>query len=542
MTRNDERVLVLAPTGRDALLTCAILSKEGLTCDASSSIDEMIAGAAEGAAALLIAEEALPSTALHLLHKTLDAQPPWSDLPVIVLAGSQFDASSLRPVNLLGLRNVMVLERPVRRLILARTVAVALRARRRQYELRDHLEQRTWLLERERAARADAEINSRMKDEFLMTISHELRTPLTAIYGWARMLTTGEIRESQKQRAIETIERNARAQLQLIEDLLDVSRAISGKLRLTPKPSEIEPIVAAVVESMQPAAQAKGVRVRVAAGGRLGPILADPERVQQIVWNLLSNAIKFTPVGGTVRIRVEGHEADVAIIVTDSGGGIPREFLPYVFDRFRQSEGGTTRQHGGLGLGLAIVRHLVELHGGTVHADSAGEGKGSTFRVVLPRGLERRSPDRPHVRPEHARDAPGATARLDGVRILVVDDEPSARELFAVIVENAGAELKVAASVPEALDMLKTWWPHVLLSDIEMPSKDGYQLMDEVRALAESHPHPIAAVAITAHSRPEDKSRALDAGFQWHLPKPVEPAQLVSVVASLTGRLQPSTG
>jgi signal transduction histidine kinase/CheY-like chemotaxis protein len=543
MSDLDQRVLILAPTGRDAELSCSMLRQEGFIAESCPTIAALCAAAGQGAAALLIAEEALPPPALAQLVQMVEAQPPWSDLPVVVVAGTEFSASTMRPINLVGpLRNLMVLERPVRRLILSRTVAVAIRSRHRQYEVRAHLEQRAALLQRERAARADAERANRMKDEFLMTISHELRTPLTAIYGWARMLTTGQIRENQTRRAIETIERNARAQLQLIEDLLDVSRAISGKLRLTIRPTDIPQIVVAVVESMKPAADAKDVRVDVSSDGESLPVPADPERVQQIVWNLLSNAIKFTPAGGRVDIRVTSRAADATIVVSDTGAGIPADFLPYVFDRFRQSEGGTTRVHGGLGLGLAIVRHLVELHGGTVYAESAGPGTGATFRVVLPRMLAREAAQAADRRdPAASATRQPLAAKLEGVRVLVVDDDPSARELFEAIVHNAGGELKSAASVPEAVSVLESWWPDVLLSDIEMPDEDGYQLMEHVRQLSISQHASLEAIAVTAHSRPEDRARALEAGFHWHLSKPVEPAQLVSVLASLTGRLEPSS-
>ncbi len=539
MSDRDHRVLILAPTGRDAPLSRSMLASEGFIAVTCAAMEQLCAAMGEGAGSLLIAEEALAPRALATLVTALEAQPAWSDIPVILLAGNEFSTSSTRPINLVGpLRNLMVLERPVRRLILTRTIAVALRARQRQYEVRDHLDQRAALLQRERAARAEAEQANRMKDEFLMTVSHELRTPLTAIYGWARMLRTGEIRDNQKQRAIDTIERNAKAQLQLIEDLLDVSRAISGKLRINIRPTDISHIVAAVVESMAPAADAKGVRVYVSSQGDVTPLLADPERVQQIVWNLLSNAIKFTPSGGTVECRVTGGADGLTIEVADTGAGIDRDFLPYVFDRFRQSEGGTTRRFGGLGLGLAIVRHLAEVHGGTVHADSDGPGRGATFRIMLPRMTARESAPLELRRPEPAAAAAPPT-RLDGVRVLVVDDEPTARELFAAIVENAGGELRTAASVKQAVAVLKTWWPDVVLSDLEMPEEDGFALMTQVRQLSASQHASLAAVAVTAHSRPEDRARALDAGFQWHLSKPVDPADLLSTVASLTGRFAP---
>jgi signal transduction histidine kinase/ActR/RegA family two-component response regulator len=538
MISREERVLVVAPTGRDASLTCAILRGGGLTAEECPSIVEVCQSFSDGAGVLVIAEEALPPSAVQLLGETLDHQPPWSDIPVIVLAGGEFSASSVRPLNLLGpLRNVMIMERPVRRLILVRSVAVALRARRRQYELRAHLEERAKLLDGERAARAEAEEVNRMKDEFLMTVSHELRTPLTAIYGWARMLVTGQIRDEHKQRAIETIERNAQAQTQLVNDLLEVSRAISGKVRLDVAAVDLTGVISAAVESIQPAADAKNIRVEADLDPAAGPISGDAARLQQIVWNLLSNAIKFTPRDGRVEIRLARQNDHVEIVVSDTGAGIAPEFAPYVFDRFRQADAGTTRQHGGLGLGLAIVRHLVELHGGLVSAESRGVGCGATFRVALPLANARAvKPLRKSAGEAAAADGPSAAKRLDGLRVLVVDDEPHARELFTAIVESAGAETRPAASAHAALEILAAWWPDVLLSDIEMPHEDGYMLMKQLAALADAGRPHISAIAVTAHSRSEDRRRAIEAGFERHLSKPVEPSELIDAIASLTER------
>lgn len=537
MTDLEERVLVLAPTGRDAALSCAMLRHESLMADACQSIDELCTAIEDAAGVVLVGEEALTPQAVARLVQTLDGQAPWSDLPLILLAGEQFASSQLRPLNILGsLRNVMVLERPVRRLILIRSVAVALRARRRQYELRAHLEERTHLLNNERTARATAEMLNRMKDEFLMTVSHELRTPLTAIYGWARMLVTGQIREEHKRRAFETIERNAQAQTQLVNDLLDVSRAISGKVRLDVRVVDIGAIVSAATDSIQPAAEAKGIRVQVDFDPAAGLILGDAVRLQQVVWNLLSNAIKFTPPGGGIEVRLARQDAHVEIAVSDTGSGIAPEFAPYVFDRFRQGEAGTTRQHGGLGLGLSIVRHLVELHGGTVSAESGGIGRGATFRVLLPLKADGKTATQ---RPAAALAADGghATAgKLDGLRVLVVEDDPQTRELLAAILESAGAEARLAGATRDALEVLQAWWPDVLLSDVEMPDEDGYSLMEQVSALHQPNHPPMTAIAVTAHSRPEDRQRAIVAGFQWHLPKPVEPSELIAVIDSLRRR------
>jgi signal transduction histidine kinase/ActR/RegA family two-component response regulator len=534
MTGAGQRVAILAPIGRDAELACEMLRSEGIDAAVCATVDDLCASITEDAGALLVAEEALRPEVLRRLVDALDRQPPWSDIAVIVLAGGQFTSSSARPLAVLGpLRNVTILERPVRRLILTRSVAIALRGRRRQLEMKQHLEERADLLRREQLA-------SRMKDEFLMTVSHELRTPLTAIYGWARMLVTGQIREDQKRRAIETIERNAQAQTQLVNDLLDVSRAISGKVRLDVQSVDLSHVVLAVIDSMQPAADAKGIQLQTILDPAAGPIAGDRDRMQQVVWNLLSNAIKFTPRNGRVQVVLERAGSHVELAVIDTGRGIDPAFLPHVFDRFRQADTGTTRQHGGLGLGLAIVRHLVELHGGSVTVESAGPEKGTTFRVAIPLTIAQRSRTEPEADPASpAEPAPIAARplrRLDALRVLVVDDEPQARELFSAIVENAGAEVRVAGSARDAMAILASWAPQIMLSDIEMPHEDGYVLMEQVATIERRGAMRPIAIAVTAHSRPEDRLRALEAGFSWHLPKPVEPSELVAVIASLTGR------
>ena len=397
--------------------------------------------------------------------------------------------------------------------------------------LREANERLEGSLEREQRARRDAEAASRLKDEFLMTLSHELRTPLTAIYGWVRMLSTNVIPPTERERALATIERNALAQARLIDDLLDVSRAISGKLRLERRPVNVAEIVRAAIDTVTPAVDAKGIRLLTTIDEAAGVIVADPDRVQQVIWNLLSNAIKFTPTDGVIDLAVSRHGSDVEIVVRDTGIGIHPEFVPYVFERFRQADVGSRRQYGGLGLGLAIVRHLVELHGGSVRAESAGEGLGATFRIVLPARAVRQDavPAFPAVpRPPHS----PAGARLDGVRVLVVDDEADARDLFGSILRGAGAEVDLADSADRAIDILATRPPRVLVSDIEMPGRDGYELLETARARAGSS-HPFAAIAVTAYARDVDRERAIDAGFDLHLPKPVEPDDLIAAIASL---------
>jgi signal transduction histidine kinase/CheY-like chemotaxis protein len=516
----EDQVVVLAPTGRDAKLTCDILLNAGLPARSCASISEVIEHVHGHCGALLLAEEALTPSALQLLEPALDAQPPWSDIPLLVLAGSEFSNSATRPLNVLGpLRNVLILERPVRRLIFIRAVEVAMRSRRRQFEMRAHLQARADVLRREQ------ELN-RLKDEFLMTVSHELRTPLTAIVGWSRMLATGEIRESQRDRALDIIVRNASAQAQLVSDLLDVSRAISGKTRLNIQPVDVRTAVSGAVDTVAPAARAKRTNLRVDLGNAAAPVLADPDRLQQVVWNLLSNAIKFTPEEGQVDVRVECVEPWIDLTVRDSGVGIPPHFLPHVFDSFRQGEGGTTRQTGGLGLGLAIVRHLVELHGGTVEASSAGVGKGSSFRVRLPIAVQTGASERPRPSAGSAEAVPAE--RLDGRRILIVDDDQDALELFSEILTSAGADVRSANSIGSALKIAAAFDPDVVLSDIEMPITDGYALVTLLRERIGQSP---VAIAVTAHAREEDKQRALQAGFSAHIAKPLLPSELIETVA-----------
>jgi len=392
----------------------------------------------------------------------------------------------------------------------------------------------------------EAEEASRLKDEFLATVSHELRTPLTSVLGWAHMLRTGHFSADEVSRALETIERNARAQAQLIDDLLDVSRIITGKLRLEVRPVEPASFVEAAVEALRPAAEAKGIGLEQEIEAGAATVSGDPARLQQVAWNLISNAIKFTPPGGLVRISVTRSASHVQLVVTDSGSGIAPEFLPHVFDRFRQQDGTTTRRHGGLGLGLAIVRHLVELHGGSVRAESGGEGRGSAFTVLLPAapaGPAR--PPGPHGNAE-AREAQADARvarplfdcpdRLDGLRVLVVDDDADAREVLRAGLAHCGAVVEVAGSAEEALAAVRASAPELLISDIGMPGEDGYALIRRVRELPAGRGGRVPAVALTAYARAEDRMQALRAGYQMHVSKPVELAELAAVAASLRRR------
>jgi signal transduction histidine kinase/ActR/RegA family two-component response regulator len=383
-------------------------------------------------------------------------------------------------------------------------------------------------------ARADAEAANRMKDQFLATLSHELRTPLNAIFGWARILRSGRTEPSTVAEGLEVIERNAKVQAQLIEDLLDLSRIISGKLRLDVQSVNLVDVIGAAIAAVRPAAEAREIRLRTILDPLAGPINGDPARLQQIVWNLLSNAVKFTTRGGQVQVVLERVNSHVEISVADTGIGIKPEFLPYVFERFRQADASTTRKHGGLGLGLSIVRQLVEMHGGTVRAKSPGDGQGATFAVALPVALaHHRSDARAPVDPPH--EPALADATLDGVRVLVVDDEHDARELVRRILARSRAIIETAGSAPEALDAIARRPPDVLLSDIGMPEHDGYDLIRRVRERGLSGKQ-LPAIALTAFARPDDRRRALVAGFQTHVAKPVDPEELVAVVATLLGR------
>jgi PAS domain S-box-containing protein len=398
------------------------------------------------------------------------------------------------------------------------------------------------LFELERRARADAEEASRLKDEFLATLSHELRTPLTSILGWSRLMLSANFDERMMPRAIETIERNARSQTQLIDDLLDVSRVITGKLRLNVRPVELAQIIESAIDSARPAAQAKGVRLDVVLDAEVGPVAGDADRLQQVVWNLLSNAIKFTPGGGRVEVRLARVGAEAEIVVADTGQGIDAEFLPFVFERFRQADGGITRIHGGLGLGLAIVRHLVELHGGTIRAASGGQGLGSTFTLRLPLvatrdALKEQPGDATRATPWSENDEPfDACASLKDLRVIVVDDEPDTLELLATILRQCGAEVRSATSVAAAFSEFRRAVPDILISDIGMPGQDGYQLIRMIRALAPEDGGQTPAAALTAYARSEDRTRALAEGYQVHIPKPVEPSEFTHTIARLVGR------
>jgi PAS domain S-box-containing protein len=404
----------------------------------------------------------------------------------------------------------------------------------RESELKKVVAEREMLLDSERAARSEAERLSHMKDEFLSTLSHELRTPLNAIQGFAGVLARTTLAADQRH-AVSVIDRNVRAQARIIDDLLDMSRIISGKIHLEVLPLHLHDVVQAALDTIRPSAEAKAIRLHSLLDGKIGLVRGDPNRLQQVMWNLLSNAVKFTPRGGRVSVILERVNSHVEIIVEDSGIGIASEFLPFVFDRFRQADPSTSRRYGGLGLGLSIVKNLVELHGGSVRVKSPGPDQGTTFIVVLPVLHVRsdvyhdRSSTAASLQPLEAIELP----RLDGTRVLIVDDEADGRSLTARILEDRGAKCECAADVPSAVAYLTRERFDILLSDIGMPDQDGFELMRIIRERETEIGGPIPAIAVTAYARPEDRQRSLLAGYQMHLAKPIEAREVVAAIASI---------
>jgi signal transduction histidine kinase/ActR/RegA family two-component response regulator len=518
----DERVLIFAPVGKDAPLTNEVLMRASLTGCVCASSSSLCAEFLRGAAAILLTEEALEDQGIHELMNCLRSQPAWSDIPILLFADAERSEVYLRTLRLLeGLRNVVLLERPIRLGAALSLIRSAIRGRQRQYELRD-------LLRALKEAREEAEKANRLKDEFLATLSHELRTPLNAILGWTTMLRDGNVQASQMMRALDTIHRNATAQVQIVNDLLDISRIVRGNVQLTPKLLPVAPLILLGVESMTPTAEAKGVTLTTSLQRRPAFVWGDHDRLQQVLWNLLSNAVKFTPAGGTVQIDMRQQGADVRVRISDTGKGIAPAFLPHVFERFRQGDGSSTREHGGLGLGLSIVRHLVELHGGRLTADSAGEGKGSTFTIFLP-ARDAQSHTAPAI-PSADRRLGTPHVDLHGTHVLIVDDERDARELLRAMLATTGARISEADSAREALRIITRDRPEMVLADIAMPGQDGYALMRALKELSDGNGHHIRAIAVSAYARLEDKQLAERAGFSEHLAKPIRREELFDTI------------
>lgn len=671
-TAEELRVLLLAPTRRDADVTSRLLAAAGLETECCASCEAVAAEMSRGAAVLLVTEDLVADPTFPVLRHALEAQPPWSDVPIVLLL--RRDNASPRLIELQKtLTNVTLLERPTSTANLVSALHAAVRARRRQYGSRRQIEslaraeaesrrlqqqlalavdasqigtfhcpfplgriewndrckahfwlppeaevdldlfyallhpddrertrtaitacveegvpydveyrtvspagkfrwihatgrtyfdaegrpirfdgttqditesklmaaQRQELLDSERAARQEVERVSHLKDEFLATLSHELRTPLNAIFGWTQLLKMAPQEPAVVREAVDIIDRNVRAQTQLIEDLLDVSRIVSGKIRLNIEEIELLRAVREAVEGVQPAITARQIGVKfdlpVREDGQSEriPMRVDPQRLQQILWNLLTNASKFTPPEGTITVRVRRVDFHVEVQVIDTGEGIEASFLQTMFDRFRQADGSTTRRHGGLGLGLSIVRHLAELHGGTVWAESDGLGKGSTFTLLLP-DLRRNQSEGENEAdaPPHPEAGIGRGTDLSGLTVVVVEDEADSREFLGRILTERHARVLQAATVDEAFECLRRVDPDVIVSDIGMPDKDGHQFIRELRRAGRSTP----AIALTAFARPEDRTRAIEAGFQEHLPKPFTAETLLQSIAALMGR------
>jgi signal transduction histidine kinase/CheY-like chemotaxis protein len=518
-SHDTSRVLIFAPIGRDSSLTADLLSRAGITCQVCHSMNDICIELARGAGAILLTEEALADPRLDDLADALAAQPPWSDISILLFAGTDRSQAALRTLHKVEvLRNVTLLDRPIRTAAVITMVRAALRGRQRQYELRDTLV----ALQR---ARLEAERANRLKDEFLATVSHELRTPLNAILGWVAMLRQARFEPERVAGILEIIERNAKAQAQLIADVLDISRMISGRVKLEVTAVSLAHVICDAVDSVRPGAAARGIELHLDVDE--GPIAnADPDRLQQVVWNLLSNACKFTSEGGRIDVTLRADRTRATITVADTGIGISPDFLPYVFDRFRQAEQGFTRSHGGLGLGLAIVKHLVEMHGGEVTVRSDGPGKGAAFDVRLPLG---RAPIR---RPDRSEMPSSELPKVDlsDHFVLVVDDDETTRDLMVTLLSQCGAQARAVGNAREALQEFEAAVPGLVVADIGMPGEDGLSMMRRIRQRSPARGGLVRAIAISAYARPEDRQAALAAGYDDFLAKPAMPADVVRAV------------
>ena len=528
MRRDPAAVRIFAPIGRDGELTRELLARAAIESEVCPSIPALCEGIRAGAAAVILTEEIFEQDGVEQVAAALRAQPPWSDMAILLFAGSDGrPASTLTVEALERLPNVTLLDRPIRVAVVVSIVRAAIRARARQLEVRD-------LLTALDAAREEAERASRLKDEFLATLSHELRTPLNAILGWTAMLRRGTLDDARANRGLEVIDRNARAQAQLVEEVLDMSRIITGKLRVDLSSICLQDVIDAAIESVKPAADAK--RITIHWGRRQGtvPVRGDADKLQQVMWNLLSNAVKFTPEGGHVTIRLDKADSHVRVSVTDTGIGIDPHFAPHAFEQFRQADQSATRSHGGLGLGLAIVKHLVELHGGRITVASDGHGHGATFTMVLPV---------PAVHDAAAASGRRHTAdpfdvRLPGRSVLVVDDDAATRELLCALFDQAEATVTATDSAAGAFAAVQARPPEVIIADIGLPVEDGCSLMRRIRALAPPAAD-IPAIALSAYTRAEDREAAYAAGFDQFVGKPALPQDLLLAVDDLLRHTPP---
>jgi signal transduction histidine kinase/CheY-like chemotaxis protein len=530
------RVLILAPIGRDGALTGQLLAQANIACHVCASAHELCEALHEGAGAVMLTEEALADPGIDELSETLHTQAAWSDISLLLFAGDDRSQATMRTLSSLEvLRNVTLLDRPIRVTAVISTVRAALRGRRRQYELRDVLTALEAAREDAERARDQAERANRLKDEFLATLSHELRTPLNAILGWVTLLRDSRVEQARVPKVLEIVARNAQSQAQLISDVLDVSRVITGRLRLHLQPIVVSRIVRDAMDTIRPAAEAKEIDLALTVDGEPPRMNGDAERLRQVFWNLLSNAVKFTPAGGQVEATIDRVDSQIRVRIADTGIGIAKEFLPHAFERFRQADQSFTRPHGGLGLGLAIVKHLVETHGGEVAVASEGAGQGTTFTVQLPVG----GAQAPAVTEGEADAAPGPThvaddlPSLEGCPVLVVDDDATTRELLGALLSERGARVATAESAPTALRWLETETPAVILADVGMPGQDGLAMMRVIRRRPAREGGTVPAIALSAYARPEDRRAALAAGFDEYLTKPALPSDVVHAIARL---------
>lgn len=521
----ENRVLVLMPTGRDAALVCATLANAGIRGEVCTDGKEVEENISLGAGAVLLAEEALQNGTLEHLIETFNRQPVWSDIPVVLFAGNAQNSEIL--LEIVGTRlNATIVERPIRIAMLVSAVRGALRAREKQYQTRDLLNQ---------LKEADHQ-----KDLFLATLSHELRTPLNSILGWVQLLRGNSAKVS-VDHALEVVERNARAQAEIVSDILFVSRVITGKLELKIETIDLIPVILSAIDNIILSAKAKEIRLQTSFDSNVGKIEGDADRLQQVFLNLLSNAIKFTPNGGRIDVRAAAKNSNVEIEISDTGQGISPEFLPFVFERFRQADNSYTRTVGGLGLGLAIVRHLVELHGGNVSAKSEGKNRGTTITVSFPAAArEEQLPDANQNMNAQFQESENKES-LQDVRLLIVEDDEDSREMLRVMFEQYGMKISAVASAAEALEKIGQIQPHVLISDVGLPGEDGYELMRKIRQLSPEQGGTVPAVALTGYASLQDRVYALDSGYQEHLSKPVDIDKLVEMVKGLVMRSEGAT-
>lgn len=503
------------PTGRDGLLVCDMLRKLEIDAYPCTSLDDFKENIQLGTGAVLIAEEALHYGAEQYLAEMSESEPVWSDIPIVLFAGNSKNAENL--LATIGSRfNATIVERPIRITMLISAVRGALRARERQYQTRDLL--------------TELEKADEQKDLFLATLSHELRTPLNSILGWIQMMRSNSEEKVDVGHAIDVIERNARIQSELIADILFISRVVTGKLELNTRPLSTSAVVDSAIDVVRPSAAEKNIEIDFVADDDSIDISGDFERLQQVFWNLLSNAVKFTPDNGSIRVAVRHDSGRVIAEITDSGMGMDAEFLPHVFDRFRQADNSYSRVVGGLGLGLAIVRHLVEMHGGRVSAKSEGLGSGSTFIVSIPVIAAGSVKAAPAAQPLEKADL---SELGRNARILLVEDDADSREMLALNFSFSNFEVVTAESAADALTALKSFTPDVIVSDVGLPDEDGYSLMKKIRALPDKNVNAIPAIALTGYVSVQDQATAHEAGYQEHLSKPVDIDELTRLISKL---------